>query len=409
MLQQTINQTSQCPLIYELVSIKTNINDGKIISKYKTIVDNINQDIEFDDSESAIDRFEESFFDFSQRRDEILYYPVDVPDSLFKKISSNIFGHTKKIPCVLKANSQNSILKHYFLQPYLYYGSAYTAFGLHVEDAYLSIASYNFGPAPKIWYIVPSEYRLALKNLFRDKFPELNESCEAFLRHKALIPLLDFFKSVKIPYKRVVQRKNEMLILWPGVYHFGYNMGPNVSDEVNFALHTWIHKYIKFKDEDNVSKICQYCKNNEVDVNIDDLLSEYASKNAYNYLIVDNLKHSILFQEFSYLLPNPTIYIHNELMARSPSSVSIANSQFDDSTSCSHRSLSPSLSSSDISLLTNQQVIFLLLFLHFIRTLFFYLLFPLFLFFFLFSFFFFLSSLFLFLIFSFSLFLLFSR
>ena len=43
------------------------------------------------------------------------------------------------------------------------------------------------------------------------------------------------FQSHGIQVKTTIQRESQVVVLLPGTYHFGYNMGYNVAQAMNFA------------------------------------------------------------------------------------------------------------------------------------------------------------------------------
>lgn len=136
---------------------------------------------------------------------------------------------------------------------FVYYGSPASAFGLHVEDMLFYAFSYNKGPHPKIWYIIPPIYADKLERILHTLFPDELKKCPGFIQHKYLLLTPEFLNENGIPFARAVQNPGELMILWPRTYHFGFNVGFNQAEAVNFATPQW---YKDVKQEDIKSCIC---------------------------------------------------------------------------------------------------------------------------------------------------------
>lgn len=124
--------------------------------------------------------------------------------------------------------------------PYLYVGMYGSLFCFHVEDADLYGINYLHMGAPKTWYTIPTSARGRFDALCQRLYPAHYDSCKQFMRHKQGLVSLDVLRKHNIPYGRVTQLPGTFAIVFPGVYHCGFNQGFNVAEAVNFATLRWI-------------------------------------------------------------------------------------------------------------------------------------------------------------------------
>ena len=92
-------------------------------------------------------------------------------------------------------------------------------------------------------------------------------SCPQFLRHQFCInseqglPLnRDQWKQQGYKCFKYIQKKGDMIITWPGVYHSGINTGWNLNEAVNFGTKNWLEEGKKYMPctclgEDTVIKL----------------------------------------------------------------------------------------------------------------------------------------------------------
>lgn len=104
--------------------------------------------------------------------------------------------------------------------------------------------------SPKIWIIIkPSSTKKFVKIIRKiySKFDASFSTCENPLKHKTYMTDLAFLDEHNIEYDVVTQEAGTYMILWPNVYHSGYNMGLNISEAKNFLTPDWAqaHKSIK--------------------------------------------------------------------------------------------------------------------------------------------------------------------
>uniref|UniRef100_A0A182TAY9 [histone H3]-trimethyl-L-lysine(9) demethylase n=1 Tax=Anopheles maculatus TaxID=74869 RepID=A0A182TAY9_9DIPT len=123
---------------------------------------------------------------------------------------------------------------------YLYFGMWKTTFAWHTEDMDLYSINYLHFGAPKTWYAVPPEYGRKLEKLAKASFPASHNTCSAFLRHKMTLISPQILKQHNIPFDKITQEENEIMITFPFGYHAGFNHGFNCAESTNFAMPRWI-------------------------------------------------------------------------------------------------------------------------------------------------------------------------
>ncbi|KAK3929186.1 Lysine-specific demethylase 4 [Frankliniella fusca] len=135
------------------------------------------------------------------------------------------------------------LLPHFYpgiQSSYTYLAETHSYFAIHCEDSNLWGLNYMYLGHPKIWIIIPPDSASWLElNLKRDS-PISDAKCLNILGHKTLFPSLSWLKCHSIPFRTVVQRPGDLVVLYPGTPHFGISTGPNICEAVNVATLTWI-------------------------------------------------------------------------------------------------------------------------------------------------------------------------
>mmetsp|Transcript_3766 Transcript_3766/g.11228 ORF Transcript_3766/g.11228 Transcript_3766/m.11228 type:complete len:498 (+) Transcript_3766:140-1633(+) len=124
--------------------------------------------------------------------------------------------------------------------PYLYFGMYGASFAWHTEDLDLYSINYIHFGASKTWYFIPQSekerFELLCKKLYASHF----DDCKEFLRHKLAMLAPEVLVRNGIRYGRVVHNSNEYVVVFPGVYHAGFNQGFNCAESVNFGSRSWL-------------------------------------------------------------------------------------------------------------------------------------------------------------------------
>ena len=123
----------------------------------------------------------------------------------------------------------------------LYVGAPGTTFALHEEDMNLGSVNYLVSGAPKVWYCVPPADCIAVVNLISKLFANstLAKTCPQAVMHKRFLIHPDTLRENGITCSRIVQEQGDLIVTFPGAFHFGYNTGFNVAEATNFATHEW--------------------------------------------------------------------------------------------------------------------------------------------------------------------------
>ncbi|XP_034255173.1 uncharacterized protein LOC117653540 [Thrips palmi] len=144
----------------------------------------------------------------------------------------------------LNVLSLTSHLDHFYPgvnSPFLYFGGPHSFFPVHVED--LSLFSINFlhHGHPKLWVIIPPTSVAKLHFFLSREFTSPTQgSCHNLLRHKYHLPTPNWLKRNGIPFKVVIQRQGQGVVVTPNAAHFGFNLGYNIAEAANFGTVSWI-------------------------------------------------------------------------------------------------------------------------------------------------------------------------
>jgi hypothetical protein len=118
---------------------------------------------------------------------------------------------------------------------YLYFGMWASVFCAHTEDINLLSINYLHAGAPKYWYAISPDDSGRFESLMTSLFSHQSANCKEFLRHKRSLVSPSILTKAGIEYTTMVQRAGEIMITYPGSYHFGFNTGFNIAESTNFA------------------------------------------------------------------------------------------------------------------------------------------------------------------------------
>ncbi|KAI9348289.1 JmjC domain, hydroxylase-domain-containing protein [Zopfochytrium polystomum] len=125
-------------------------------------------------------------------------------------------------------------------RPYLYFGMWKATFAWHLEDMDLHSINYVHFGAPKFWYVIPPDLSQKFEILASREFPNSQNTCPAYLRHKTCIMRPSFLARKGVQVLKLVQYPGEFVITFPRGYHSGFNLGFNCAESVNFGTESWI-------------------------------------------------------------------------------------------------------------------------------------------------------------------------
>ena len=119
--------------------------------------------------------------------------------------------------------------------PYGYVGRAGSVFPIHLEDNNLGSINIHIKGAPKVWYLVHPEDKEEFICRLKFKFSNEYNNCNTYHRHKTLfVNPVDVLLGMKIPVQRIVQKEGDTVVTWPGTFHWGINLGQNITMAVNY-------------------------------------------------------------------------------------------------------------------------------------------------------------------------------
>jgi hypothetical protein len=114
--------------------------------------------------------------------------------------------------------------------------------GIHIDEHDLISLNYLHHGASKIWYIIhPTSYSKFEELVNELKlFSEVASSCLSPLQHKSLLINPSFLQLHSIEYYQIEQKINELVVIFPGIYHCYFDTGFNLSETVKYALPSWL-------------------------------------------------------------------------------------------------------------------------------------------------------------------------
>jgi hypothetical protein len=114
--------------------------------------------------------------------------------------------------------------------------------GIHIDDYDLISFNYLHSGAPKIWYIIsPSSYSKFEELVNQLKlFSDNSLSCLSPLQHQTLLIKPSFLHLHAIEYYKIEQKAQELVVIFPGIYHFYFDTGFNLSETIKYALPSWL-------------------------------------------------------------------------------------------------------------------------------------------------------------------------
>lgn len=172
------------------------------------------------------------------------YYAIDNAFSLFpdgNELAWNLNKFSSKQSII---HAPDNVFMDGIQSPYVYIGSAFTAFAFHLEDGDLYSTNYNHSVKPKIWYIVPGKCGSRLADLINGL--TTHTGCSYYVRHKTVMIPPSVLQKNGIPFARVIQNAGEYMVVFSGSCHSGFNFGFNFAEANNFADESWLKTFEKY-------------------------------------------------------------------------------------------------------------------------------------------------------------------
>lgn len=123
---------------------------------------------------------------------------------------------------------------------YTLVGEFGASFAWHVEDYDLGSINYLYAGASKVWYTIRQKDAAQFYKLISTLYPKSDAQCPSFIRHKTTIVSPELLTKSHIPYTRTIQHAGQIVILFPHVFHSGFNTGFNACEVVSFGNQDWI-------------------------------------------------------------------------------------------------------------------------------------------------------------------------
>ena len=123
--------------------------------------------------------------------------------------------------------------------------------GIHTETAYISLGhspfpshiedgkdicaiNYLHAGCEKFWCVVAPENQEKYEKLVRDLCNKKGNGCSQFVRHESIFVYTSLLKEHGISFTLARQTPHELMFIFEGAYHQGYNNGPNLAEAVNY-------------------------------------------------------------------------------------------------------------------------------------------------------------------------------
>uniref|UniRef100_A0A7S2N1K5 JmjC domain-containing protein n=1 Tax=Helicotheca tamesis TaxID=374047 RepID=A0A7S2N1K5_9STRA len=219
---------------------------GKKADKYRK--SQVGSEFDEDTSDEFIDGLARKFWRRLGPTMEASMYGADMEGTLFQGADACGWNVDRLESCLqlLKADvddgssNDDSLSLPGVTTAYLYVGMWASVFAAHTEDMNLLSINYLHAGAPKYWYSIDPEDSQRFESLAASHFGSAASACPEFLRHKRYLVSPTLLKKAGIQFRTLIQRAGDVVITFPGAYHFGFNTGFNMAESTNFAVPEWI-------------------------------------------------------------------------------------------------------------------------------------------------------------------------
>ncbi|CAF1069086.1 unnamed protein product [Rotaria sordida] len=231
-IKQEIIRSSHQPDVFYIQNSETPKRRFMTYEEFKTIAESDTYRLEDTVNSNIMDYF------WSTISNSVSLYVPNIDDSLFTKretsfnmanLASLLKYYPKRIPGVTTS--------------VLHMGMWSSAVGTHIDEYDLISLNYLHHGSPKIWYIIhPSCYTKFEELVNKLKlFSDISSSCcLSPLQHKTLLIKPSFLHIHSIEYYQIEQKLNELIVIFPGTYHFYFDTGFNLSETVKYALPSFL-------------------------------------------------------------------------------------------------------------------------------------------------------------------------
>ncbi|KAL2261198.1 hypothetical protein VTK26DRAFT_4596 [Humicola hyalothermophila] len=121
-----------------------------------------------------------------------------------------------------------------------------TVFTLHTEDYDAPSINVNHSGSGKLWVVIPrEEHEKLVDTLDRDGLAKRPGDCHQYVRHESLFLHPRYLDENRILYRCFVQAPGVAVLVFPGAAHYGFNLGTNVAEAVNYVPEGWLPPDLK--------------------------------------------------------------------------------------------------------------------------------------------------------------------
>ncbi|MCJ1379919.1 hypothetical protein MMC17_003022 [Xylographa soralifera] len=185
------------------------------------------------------DRFDSQLLDARKRRDAYVAPPYAINKDAGTRKEREALGLQSSSPLIkIKRNrlehTRTSLPGIHSPEAFVSTMDWGSPFGVHVEDFYLNAINYHVCGAPKLWCLIPEKYAAQFEKLMA-KINKRDRKCDQFVRHDYTWPTRDVLNLAGIRYTLIYQQEHQAVVTLRHVYHWGFNMGANIAEAVNYA------------------------------------------------------------------------------------------------------------------------------------------------------------------------------
>lgn len=135
----------------------------------------------------------------------------------------------------------------------LYDGELGTPFAARRDKANLHYVDVLIMGRPKLWVVVPdgAAFEAAVRLIKRK-----DTTCDSWVQHHNIWPKLEWLKQQGLEYSVAWQEQDQVVVISPGAYCFGFSTGHNISASQYYATEDWQWNpktSFNFCDEEEVS------------------------------------------------------------------------------------------------------------------------------------------------------------
>lgn len=208
----------------------------------------LGNEVDTDESDDHMDELARKFWKRLGPTMQSSLYGADMEGTLFDGAEASGWNVNQLESCLALLEAEykdEGDLSERFRLPgvtsaYLYFGMWASVFSAHTEDMNLLSINYLHAGAPKYWYAIAQEDSHRFESLMKSTFSHQAIACKEFLRHKRSLLSPSLLTKAGISYTTQVQRAGDIIITFPGSYHFGFNTGFNCAESTNFAVPEWV-------------------------------------------------------------------------------------------------------------------------------------------------------------------------